>query len=163
MPISAPLAADLAALRLETYPIFSADRVAPRINWKFAVDTFLEGYHIPHLHRKTIAPYFIGNCRHLRRRRPARPHVRGADLDRRACASCPRASAITARTSSRSTSSSPTPSLIWQVDHIEIWRAFPDRDDRQPLRRRDDDLQARRQRRGPTPIGRRTATSPSAR
>src|SRR5437762_4191158 len=25
---------DLAALRLETYPIFSADRVAPRINWK---------------------------------------------------------------------------------------------------------------------------------
>ena len=46
-----PLAADLAALRLETYPMFSADRVAPRINWKFAIDTFLEGYHIPHLHR----------------------------------------------------------------------------------------------------------------
>src|SRR5260370_381621 len=57
-----PIAADLAALRLETYPHFSTDRVNPRINWKFAIDTFLEGYHIPHLHRKTIAPYFIGNC-----------------------------------------------------------------------------------------------------
>src|SRR5260370_6912347 len=56
------LAADLAALRLETYPMFSADRINPRINWKFAIDTFLEGYHIPHLHRKTIAPYFIANC-----------------------------------------------------------------------------------------------------
>ena len=49
-------------------------------------------------------------CRHVRRRRPARPHVRGAHLDRRACGACPRASATTARTSSRSTSSSPTPS-----------------------------------------------------
>src|SRR5262245_19280622 len=56
------LATDLAALRLQTYPLFSVDRVGPRINWKFAIDTFLEGYHIAHLHRKTIAPYFIGNC-----------------------------------------------------------------------------------------------------
>src|SRR5262245_56154016 len=56
------LAADLAALRLETYPLFSVDRVTPRINWKFAVDTFLDGYHIAHLHRKTIAPYFISHC-----------------------------------------------------------------------------------------------------
>ena len=103
------LVSDLAALKLETYPIFSADRVAPRINWKFAVDTFLEGYHIPHLHRKTIAPYFIGNV----------GTFDGAGLHGRMCVAaprstpcgqCPRASAISARTSSRSTSSSPTPS-----------------------------------------------------
>ena len=109
--------------------MFSADRVTPRINWKFAIDTFLEGYHIPHLHRKTIAPYFIGNCGTFD---GAGLHGRmcvAAHLDRRACARCPRTSATTARTSSRSTSSSPTPSLIWQVDHIEIWRAFPGRDD----------------------------------
>jgi phenylpropionate dioxygenase-like ring-hydroxylating dioxygenase large terminal subunit len=54
------LAADLAALKLETYPMFSVDRVSPRINWKFAIDTFLEGYHIPHLRKPR--PYFIGNC-----------------------------------------------------------------------------------------------------
>ena len=57
----------------------------------------------------------------------------------------------------------PNTILIWQVDHIEIWRAFPDRDDAEPLRRRDDDLQARTTATGPTPTGRRTATSPSAR
>jgi len=57
-----PLATDLAHSGWKTYPMFSADRINPRINWKFAIDTFLEGYHIPHLHRKTIAPYFIGNC-----------------------------------------------------------------------------------------------------
>src|SRR5260370_8792668 len=42
--------------------MLSGDGIGPRINWKFAIGTFLEGYHIPHLHRKTIAPYFIGNC-----------------------------------------------------------------------------------------------------
>jgi phenylpropionate dioxygenase-like ring-hydroxylating dioxygenase large terminal subunit len=42
--------------------MFSADRMSPRINWKVAIDTFLEGYHIPYLHQKTISPYFIGNC-----------------------------------------------------------------------------------------------------
>ena len=56
------IAPDMAALRLATHPLYSTDKVTPRINWKFAIDTFLEGYHIPHLHRKTIAPYFVGNC-----------------------------------------------------------------------------------------------------
>ena len=123
-----PLGADLAALELETYPMFSVDRVAPRINWKFAIDTFLEGYHIPHLHRKTIAPYFIGNC----------GTFDGAGLHGRMCV---------ARTSIDSVRSLPEGErnyrehvisvyqlfpntiLIWQVDHIEIWRAFPGRDD----------------------------------
>ena len=123
-----PLGADLAALEFETYPMFSVDRVAPRINWKFAIDTFLEGYHIPHLHRKTIAPYFIGNC----------GTFDGAGLHGRMCV---------ARTSIDSVRSLPEGErnyrehvisvyqlfpntiLIWQVDHIEIWRAFPGRDD----------------------------------
>lgn len=122
------IAADLAALRLETYLLHSVDRVSPRINWKFAIDTFLEGYHIPHLHRKTIAPYFIGNC----------GTFDGAGLNGRMCV---------ARTSIDSVRGLPEGErnyrphvisiyqlfpntiLIFQVDHIEIWRAFPGRDD----------------------------------
>src|SRR5262245_41946293 len=52
---------DLAALRLDAYPIFSVDRAAPRIKWTSAIDTCREGNHIPPLHRTTIARYFIGN------------------------------------------------------------------------------------------------------
>jgi phenylpropionate dioxygenase-like ring-hydroxylating dioxygenase large terminal subunit len=105
----------------------SADRIAPR-NWKFAIDTFLEGYHIPHLHRKTIAPYFIGNC----------GTFDPAGLHGRMCV---------ARTSIDAIRPMPEPQrnyqphviavyqlfpntiVIWQVDHIEVWRAFPGRDD----------------------------------
>ena len=121
-------ATDLAALRLDTYPLFSADRVAPRINWKFAIDTFLEGYHIPHLHRKTIAPYFIGNC----------GTFDSAGLNGRFCVA--RTSIDTVRGVPEAERSFrphvialyqlfPNTILIWQVDHIEIWRAFPGRDD----------------------------------
>jgi phenylpropionate dioxygenase-like ring-hydroxylating dioxygenase large terminal subunit len=122
------LVPDLEALQLASYPIFSTDRVAPRINWKFAIDTFLEGYHIPHLHRKTIAPYFIGNV----------GTFDGAGLHGRMCVARTSIDAVRplpeAERNYRPHVISiyqlfPNSILIWQVDHIEIWRAFPDRDD----------------------------------
>ncbi|MGD9878821.1 MAG: aromatic ring-hydroxylating dioxygenase subunit alpha [Reyranella sp.] len=121
-------AADLAALRLDTYPIYSVDRIAPRINWKFAIDTFLEGYHIPHLHRKTIAPYFIGNC----------GTFDGAGLHGRMCVARTSIDKVRALPEDERDYRPhvisvyqlfPNTILIWQVDHIEIWRAFPGRDD----------------------------------
>jgi phenylpropionate dioxygenase-like ring-hydroxylating dioxygenase large terminal subunit len=122
------LAADFEALRLDTYPLFSSDWVRPRINWKFAVDTFLEGYHIPHLHRKTIGPYFIGNC----------GTFDGAGPHGRMCV--PRTTIEATRAGVESERRFqphviavyqlfPNTIVIWQVDHIEIWRAFPGRDD----------------------------------
>lgn len=123
-----PMAADLAALKLETYPLFSTDRVTPRINWKFAIDTFLEGYHIPHLHRKTIGPYFIGNCGLFDE----------AGLNGRMCAaktsieklrSLPEAERNYRQHVVAIYQLFPNALLIWQLDHVEIWRAFPGRDD----------------------------------
>ena len=137
-----PLAADLAALGLETYPMFSADRVNPRINWKFAIDTFLEGYHIPHLHRKTIAPYFLSNGATFDGR-ACTAALLDADLDRERRAACPRPSAISCRTSSRSTSSSPTPDHLAGRSCRDLARLSGARR-RRPQRRRDDDLHARR-------------------
>jgi phenylpropionate dioxygenase-like ring-hydroxylating dioxygenase large terminal subunit len=123
-----PIAADLAALKVETYPLFSTDRVNPRINWKFAVDTFLEGYHIPHLHRKTIAPYFIGNS----------GTFDAAGLNGRFCVAKTSINEIRAKPEAERNYRQhvvaiyqlfPNALLIWQLDHIEIWRAFPGRDD----------------------------------
>lgn len=122
------LAADFAALELDTYPLFSSDWVKPRINWKFAIDTFLEGYHIPHLHRKTIAPYFIGNC----------GTFDAAGLHGRMCVA--RTSIDQIRPLAEGERNYrphvisvyqlfPNTIVIWQVDHIEVWRAFPGRDD----------------------------------
>jgi phenylpropionate dioxygenase-like ring-hydroxylating dioxygenase large terminal subunit len=122
------LAADLAAFRLETYPMFSADRINPRINWKFAVDTFLEGYHIPHLHRKTIAPYFVGNC----------GTFDGAGPHGRICLALPSLESVRGVPEGERNYRPhvfsiyqlfPNTILIWQVDHLQFWRAFPRRDD----------------------------------
>jgi phenylpropionate dioxygenase-like ring-hydroxylating dioxygenase large terminal subunit len=121
-------APDFAALRPETYPIHSVDRVNPRINWKFAVDTFLEGYHIPHLHRKTVGPYFIGNC----------GTFDGAGPHGRMCVARTSIDAVRPLPEGERNFTPhvisiyqlfPNTIIVWQVDHIEIWRAFPDRDD----------------------------------
>lgn len=122
------MAADMDALGLDGYPIFSVDRITPNINWKFAIDTFLEGYHIPHLHRKTIGPYFIGNC----------GTFDAAGANGRMCVA--RTSIDAVRTQPETERNYrphvisvyqlfPNTIVIWQVDHIEIWRAFPRRDD----------------------------------
>ncbi|MFO1079352.1 MAG: SRPBCC family protein [Reyranellaceae bacterium] len=123
-----PLAADLAALDLARFPFYSVDRVSPRINWKFAIDTFLEGYHIPHLHRKTIAPYFIGNT----------GTFDGAGLNGRMCVAKNSIHGLREKPEAERRFRPhvvviyqlfPNALLIWQLDHVEIWRAFPDRDD----------------------------------
>ena len=43
------------------YSFFASEFMAPSINWKFGIDTFLEAYHLPALHRATVAPLIRGN------------------------------------------------------------------------------------------------------
>jgi len=49
------------AYRFATYSYLASEWMAPAINWKFGIDTFLEAYHLPALHRKTVAPLIRGN------------------------------------------------------------------------------------------------------
>ncbi len=49
------------AYRFAGYSYFASEWMAPAINWKFGIDTFLEAYHLPALHRATVAPLIRGN------------------------------------------------------------------------------------------------------
>ena len=49
------------AYRFAGYSYFASEWMAPAINWKFGIDTFLEAYHLPALHRTTVAPLIRGN------------------------------------------------------------------------------------------------------
>ncbi len=55
------LESDFAAYGFERYTFFAAETMTPMINWKFGVDTFLESYHLPALHRTTVGPLVRGN------------------------------------------------------------------------------------------------------
>ena len=52
---------EVAAYGFERYSFFASQIMRPAINWKFGIDTFLEAYHLPALHRTTVAPLIRGN------------------------------------------------------------------------------------------------------
>ena len=55
------LGGEIASYGLERYSFFDSQVMTPAINWKFGIDTFLEAYHLPALHRTTVAPLIRGN------------------------------------------------------------------------------------------------------
>jgi phenylpropionate dioxygenase-like ring-hydroxylating dioxygenase large terminal subunit len=57
----AGLTEEFAAYQFGGYSYFSSEWMTPAINWKFGIDTFLEAYHLPALHRATVAPLIRGN------------------------------------------------------------------------------------------------------
>ena len=57
----AGLGDDFGGYDFKSYSFFASQTLTPRINWKFGVDTFLESYHLPALHRATVAPLIRGN------------------------------------------------------------------------------------------------------
>lgn len=52
---------ELQAYGFQRYRYFASEWMTPAINWKFGIDTFLESYHLPTLHRNTVAPLILGN------------------------------------------------------------------------------------------------------
>jgi phenylpropionate dioxygenase-like ring-hydroxylating dioxygenase large terminal subunit len=53
-----PLDADLAPLKLESHVVFRRATTTARTNWKIVMEAFLDGYHVRHLHKNTVGPYF---------------------------------------------------------------------------------------------------------
>ena len=57
----ANLAEEFEAYGFGGYSYLASEWMMPAINWKFGIDTFLEAYHLPALHRATVAPLIRGN------------------------------------------------------------------------------------------------------
>lgn len=117
-------ATDLAAYRLESYHHYETRVLRRRINWKLAVDTFLESYHIGVLHRETISPIlhtntgtFDGFGRNLRLIIPRHKIARMREL--------PEDQWDLVADSAIIYVLFPNTVFIVQGDHIETWHIFP--------------------------------------
>jgi phenylpropionate dioxygenase-like ring-hydroxylating dioxygenase large terminal subunit len=118
------LAEEFEAYGLARYTHFETRVLSKPFNWKLVIDTFLETWHIPVLHRKTVAPIFqpdLGvfdsfgrNGRMIIPRRSIvvqreRPESEWDLLKHTAIVYC----------------LFPNVVLVWQGDHVEIWRSYP--------------------------------------
>ncbi len=68
-----PLEPDLGPLELQKHVVFRRGTTTARTNWKIVMEAFLDGYHVRHLHKNTVGPYFEGHQSYSER---AGPHVR---------------------------------------------------------------------------------------
>ena len=51
---------ELGALGLERYVRFASHELQRAMNWKLVIDTFLEAYHVPTVHERTLSPAILG-------------------------------------------------------------------------------------------------------
>ena len=51
---------ELAPLGLDHYRRFACHETQRAMNWKLVIDTFLEAYHVPTLHERTLGPMILG-------------------------------------------------------------------------------------------------------
>jgi phenylpropionate dioxygenase-like ring-hydroxylating dioxygenase large terminal subunit len=124
-----PMNAALAAFRMADAGVFRCERFAENLNWKLVVDTFLELYHVPHLHTKTVGRYLEGkggiherfgrHGRFIAPRKSFMPALRDVPPDQRDITDH---MIIINRVF-------PNAVVIWQRDHVEFWTAVPDGDD----------------------------------
>tara|TARA_Y100001934_G_C12382101_1_gene793033 strand:+ start:578 stop:1744 length:1167 start_codon:yes stop_codon:yes gene_type:complete len=94
------------------------------INWKIAIDTFLEPYHFGVLHRNSIAPLFLHDCclvdqsgHHIREILPRKTTALLPEMPKEQW-DLPDQSAMVYVL---------FPNTVWvmQRDHIELWRIYP--------------------------------------
>lgn len=119
------IAQQLDDYQLGSFTHYQSRRLQRRMNWKMVIDTFLESAHFSFLHRNSIASLFIPNLGIFdtfgRNSRIVYPRatiqqVRGTPPDRWDLL---RHSVIIYMLF-------PNTLLLWQLDHVELWRVYPD-------------------------------------
>lgn len=116
--------AELASYGISDYVCERSDVLTVDLNWKYILDGFLEVYHIPTLHAKSIAPYIHGtyslfdtrglNSRLIvpRKAFDSDRHKPLEELDLLKNLAC-------------NYQLFPNSILVWQGDHFELWTSYP--------------------------------------
>lgn len=119
------LESELDTFGLAVFSHYETRRLCMRMNWKLVIDAFLESAHFPFLHSDSIAPLFI-------------PGLGVFDaFGEHSRVVYPRKTIHTLRDQPEDTWDLlkhsiivyvlfPNSLVIWQRDHVEIWRVFPD-------------------------------------
>ncbi|QQS12273.1 MAG: aromatic ring-hydroxylating dioxygenase subunit alpha [Rhodospirillales bacterium] len=124
-----PIGPVLAEMRIAEAGVFRFERFGEALNWKLVVDTFLELYHVPYLHSRTVGRFIEGRGGIYER------------LGRHGRFVAPRMTFLAALADTPSAERDvaghivgihrvfPNAVVVWQRDHVEFWTAVPDGDD----------------------------------
>jgi len=118
------LGADLADYGLADYVHIETRTNRWNMNWKMVLDTFTEAYHIRFLHKNTIAPYFLCDLIFD----AFGPHSRTIGLRKNVVDQLkdkPRSEWRLLPYSTTQYFLVPNALLVYQLDHIELWRLVP--------------------------------------
>ncbi len=121
---NAPLSEEIGSYKLESYFHYEQREMSLEFNWKLAMDTFLEPYHFPVLHKNTVGPIFYPNLcsfeafgEHLREVFPRRTIGEIQDKPQKDWDLITHSAIVYILF--------PNTALIMQIDHAEVWRMFP--------------------------------------
>ncbi len=121
-------AIDFAHFDIGAHEHWRSHRFDLAMNWKLVVDTFLEPYHFASLHRNTVGPIFFPNLCYADRHGPFVRHL----IPRRTVADLadqPPDTWDIVPHSALVYVLFPATVFVMQIDHIEVWRVWPQDDD----------------------------------
>ncbi len=115
---------ELASYNFANYHHYKTHSFRWKLNWKIAVDTFLEPYHFPALHKDTVGPIFFPNLcvvdtfgRNLREVLPRRGIIAMRNQPEHYWNLIEHSAIIYVIF--------PNVVIVVQIDHYEIWRIYP--------------------------------------
>lgn len=120
----AGLGPELGAYDLAGYHHYETRVIRRKMNWKIAMDTFLEPYHFGVLHTDTVAPILFPNVYLFE---PFGANLREAFLRRtiESLRDQPEAEWDFVKHSAIIYVLFPNTALVIQADHVEVWRIYP--------------------------------------
>lgn len=115
---------DLDALHLPACVLVEQRTNEWAMNWKLLLDTFGEAYHIRTLHQTTLAPYFDSGCTIFE---PYGPHMVNIGFRKKLDAELakPEAEQRLLPFATMQFFLLPNALVVFQVDHLEVWRVEP--------------------------------------